>query len=272
MLSARVTTESRSMSYSIVVQEHFTDEHQAFIERFARTVEVASAGSGVIAGAKDVRSRHLAATDSYGRIVGLPCGKDVAGRTDRDMPCEGTAAFADCYVREDQHLMQSDDIGAFKSVLNIHRYDTGLSALVFDKFLLKHRPSKSVLGIAYCAYETNLKRFTALFPEYWARFGYGCSIERSIGEAIDGVGRLSGVEQEVAFLLALGCDSEAAARAMARLRPNAVTDVDAALCWIADMMTAAGVPPSSIRDRLIESRVHQRMPALFFDKVVGLHT
>lgn len=260
------------MPYSLVEPEAFTDEHRSFIERFSRTVEVASAGSDVIAGVKDVRSRHLTASNAYGRIVGLRCGKDVAGMMDRDMPCDGTAAFADCYVREDQRLLNDGDIGALKSVLNIHRYDTGLSALVFDKFLMKHHPSKSVLGVAYCAFETSLERFTALFPAYWPRFGYGCSIERLNSEVIEGVGLISGLEYEVAFLLALGHDDKAITHFMRRLCPNAASNVGAALRGIADKMAAANIPPASIRDCLIESRVHQRMPALLFDKVVGLHT
>lgn len=258
--------------YSLVEPEHFTDEHQSFIERFARTIEVASSGSGVIAGAKDIRSRHLTASDSYGRIVGLPCGKDVTGRMDRDMPCEGTSAFADCYVREDQRLIELGDIAAVKSVLNIHRYDTGLIALIFDKFLLKHRPSKSVLGLVYCAYETNLGRFTALFPEYWSQFGCGCSIERVDSEFIDGIGRLSGLEHEVAFLLALGYDAEAITRVMRRLLPNTESDARTALHGIADKMAAADIPVAYIRDRLVAAHVHQRMPTPFFDKVVGLRT
>lgn len=260
------------MPYSLVEPEHFTDEHQSFIDRFARTIEVASSVNGVIVGAKDIRSRHLTASDSYGRIVGLPCGKDVAGRRDHDMPCEGTAAFADSYVREDQRLLASGDIGALKSVLNIHRYSTGLSALVFDKFLLKHLPSESVLGVVYYAYETELKRFTAVFPRYWSQFGWGCSIERTQGEVIDGVGRLAGVEYEVAFLLAQGYDAESIALCMRRLRPGLNIDSAAALSSITDRFAVAGIPVASLRDRLIEARVHQRMPASFFDKVMGSPT
>lgn len=272
MLSARTTTEIPPMPYSLVEPEHFTHEHRSFIERFARTIEVASSSSGVIAGAKDIRSRHFTASDSYGRIVGLPCGKDVIGRMDRDMPCEGTAAFADCYVREDQRLIERGDVAALTSVLNIHRYDTGLSALIFDKFLLKHRPSKSVLGVVYCAYETNLARFTALFPEYWSQFGCGCSIERVDSEVIDGIGRLSGLEHEVAFLLALGCDADAITCSMRRLVPDTESSVRKALRSIVDRMATAGIPVANMRDRLVDARVHQHMPTTFFDKVVGPRT
>lgn len=260
------------MPYSIVEPGNFTEEHQSFIDQFAQTIEIASSRSALIAGAKDVRSCHLTASDRYGRTVGLSRGKEVSGRMDRDMPCEGTAAFADCYVREDRRLLEAGDTGALKSVLNIHRYKTGSSALVFDKFLLNHHPSRSVLGIVYCAYETDLDRFVSLFPDYWAQFGFGCSIERAEGEIVDGVGRLSEIEYEIAFLLALGLDTKAIVGFFRRLRPSRVADVGTSLFSIADKMAAAGVAVASIRDRLILARVHQRIPASFFARVTRSHT
>lgn len=271
MLDAPATTEGHRMSYTIVEPERFTEEQQAYIERFARTIEVGAAGSGVIAGIKDVRSLHLTATDPYGTIVGLPRGKDVAGRMDHDMPCEGTAAFADCFVREDRSLLDCGDAGAMKSVLNIHRYETGLDALVFDKFLLKHRPSSSVLGIVYCAYQTDLSRFTTLFPEYWSEFGLGCSLDRTQSEIIDGIGKFSGIEYEVAFLLALGHKADAIKHFLRRWHPKIDPDVGSALFGITEMMATAGIPIQGIRDRLIEAGVHQRIPSRFFDKVVAAH-
>lgn len=256
------------MPYSLVEPEHFTEEHQSLIERFARTMEVASSSSGVIAGAKDVRSRHLAATDRLGEIVGLHRGKDVAGRMDRDMPCEGTAAFADCFVREDRRLLESGDVRALTSVLNIHWYATGLGARVFDKCVLKHRPSESVLGVVYCAHEADLARFTALFPSYWSQFGLECSIERTECEVIEGIGPFPEAEYEIAFLLALGYDAQSITGLLHRLDLPTEAYVDTAVASITDRMVHAGIPVAGIRDRLIEARVHQRMPMSLFDKVV----
>jgi hypothetical protein len=271
MLNAPAITESQPMTrspYSLVEPEQFTDEHRSFIERFAKTVEAASSGSALIAGAKDIQSRHLAASDRLARIVGLARGQDVAGRMDSDMPCEGTAAFADCFVREDRRLLQAGNIGAQKSVLNIHRYDTGFGALVFDKFLLKHHPSRSILGVVYHARETELGRFTALFPSYWSQFGEGCSIERAECETIEGVAQLSEAEYEIAFLVALGYSAEAIACVLPRLHPNAHDDVSATLSELTEKMTIAGVTVANMRDCLIEARIHQRMPRSFFDQVV----
>lgn len=229
MLNAPATAKGHRMPYSIVEPEYFTKEQQSYIERFARTIEAGAAGSGVIAGIKDIRSRHLTSTEPNGKIVGLHRGKDVAGRRDHDMPCEATAAFADCFVRQDRSLLDCRDVGTMKSVLNIHRYETGLGGLVFDKFLLRHRASASVLGIVYCAYEADLARFTALFPEYWLEFGLGCSLEHTQSEIIDGIGKLSGIEYEVAFLLALGHKADAIEHVLRRWRPRIDVDVCSAL-------------------------------------------
>ena len=256
------------MSYSLVEPEHFTEEHQSFIERFGRTIEAGSSNSNIITSTKDVRSCHLAASDAYARLVGLSRGKDVVGRMDRDMPCDGTAAFADCFVREDRRLLESGDIRAMTSVLNIHEFERGLGALVFDKFSLKHRPSKSILGVINCAYQANLERFVALFPDYWSQFGLGCSIERTECEVIEGIGPFPEAEYEIAFLLALGHDAPSIAGFLHRLDLPAEAYVDTAVSSITDRMVHAGVPVANIRDRLIEARVHQRMPASLFDKVV----
>lgn len=258
------------MHYLVVEPEHFTDAHQRFIVRFSRTVEFISSCSEAIVDAKDVQSRHLAASDPYAHIVGLSFGKDVLGRMDSDMPCEDFARFAQCSLRQDHRLLRRSHMGAVQTVLNIHRYATGTRAFVFDKYLLKHHPSQSVLGIVYSAYEINVERFTLLFPDYWKQFGFGCSIERIDHPAVDGLGRLSTLEHEIAFLLALGFDTEAIGHVLPRLRPGPAMAVDAALFGIADKAAAAGVPMANLRNCLIEAFVHERMPKSFFTKVVGM--
>lgn len=260
------------MRYRLVEPTNFTDTHLSFIAQFARNVELVSSCSGAIVGAKDIHSRHLVASDPYSLLVGLSCGKDAAGLMDRDLPCVEIARFADCYVREDGRLLECSHVGAIQIVLNIHQYATGPKALVFDKFLLKHHPTQCVLGIAYSAYETNPARFTTLFPDYWSQFGFGCSIERVEQPAIDGLGTLSPLEHEVAFLLAVGFDAEAIAHFLPRVRPGPGIHVDAALFSIADKACAAGISMTNLRDCLIQAYVHQRMPKSFFARVVGLHS
>lgn len=257
------------MHYALVEPEHFTDAHRSFVMQFAHAVELVSSCNDAILGAKDVRSRHLTASDGYARVIGLSFGKEVTGRMDSDLPCEEFARFASCYVRQDLRLLARGHLDAIQSVLDIHACETGVKALVFDKCLLKHHPSKSVLGIVYAAYETNPERFTTVFPGYWEQFGFGCSIERVEQPMVDGLGRLSVVEHEVAFLLALGLDAEAIAHVLPRLRTGPGTDIDAALFGIADKAAAAGVPTTQLRDCLIGAFVHQRMPKSFFSKIVG---
>lgn len=258
------------MHYVLVEPEHFTEAHHRFIQQFSHIVELTSSSGDAIVDAKDVRSRHLTATDAYAHIVGLSLGRDVMGRMDGDMPCEDFARFAQCFSRQDRRLLRCAHVGAVQTVLNIHRYATGTKALVFDKFLLKHHPSQSVLGVVYSAYEIGVERFTLLFPHYWEQFGFGCSIERMDHPAVDGLGKLSILEHEVAFLLAVGFDTEAIGHVLPRLRPGPGTDVDAALFGIADKAAAAGVPMANLRSCLIEAFVHERMPKSFFAKVVGM--
>lgn len=137
------------MHYPLVDPERLTEAHRIFIAQFVRTIALVSSCSGTIVGAKDVRSRYLAASDAFGRIVGLGSGAEVAGRLDCDLPCEDVAQFAECYVCSDRRLLDRTHVGATQTVLNIHRYATGLKALVFDKSLLKHHPTRSILGIVY---------------------------------------------------------------------------------------------------------------------------
>lgn len=89
------------MTYAMLAPDCFTDEHKSFLAGFRQSMEMLSSSSNMMLGAKDIRSRHLAATDAYARIVALERGGDVAGRLDSEMPCEGTAQFADSYVSED---------------------------------------------------------------------------------------------------------------------------------------------------------------------------
>jgi hypothetical protein len=261
------------MHYRLVQPQHLSDVHRSFIDQFTRAIALVSTTSSAIVAAKDIQSRHFAASDSYGRIHGLSCGLHAAGLLDSEMPCKGAACFADCYVRSDRRLLDGGaHPGATQTVLNIHRYATGSKALVFDKFLLKHHATRSILGIVLAAYETSIDRFTACFPGYWTQFGFGCTIERVVRPSVDGLGKLSQVEHEVAFLLAVGFDAETLACVLPRLRPGRAADVDAALFGLAEKAARAGVPMACLRDCLIEAHVHQRMPMLFFDKVAGSHT
>ena len=151
-----------------VSRENFDERQKAFIETFKGSVRTISSQTDVILGAKDIHSRHLVATDAYARLVGLARGADVADRLDRDKPCEGTAQFADCYVREDQELLHHSGIEWKKSVLNVHEYDHGIDALVFEKYLLKHNASRSILRTVYTARRIKVAELLFLVPELFS--------------------------------------------------------------------------------------------------------
>jgi len=96
-------------SYKIITPELFTQEHLNYIDDFKKSINMISLQSDLILGAKDTNSRHIISTNAYAIIVGLTNGNDVANMLDKEMPCENTAKYADCYVQEDKSLMDSLD-------------------------------------------------------------------------------------------------------------------------------------------------------------------
>lgn len=252
------------MSYSLVSPECFTEQHQQYLSRFRRSIEAVSARSNACVGAKDIQSRHLIATDSYARIVGLAKGGDVAERFDRDMPCEGTAQFADCFVREDQSLLAHSEPNRMTSVLNVHQYSNGLKALIFDKFVLKHRPSRSILGTIYSAREIELSRFFTTLPTYTFEFGIGCSIESTGPDAITGDVALTEVEHEVAFLLTMNWNAEQIAQFMGAQGVALGSSIVQMTRIIAAKLGDESIGAASLREKLIALHVHQKMPSALF--------
>ena len=81
--------------YSIVSPENFTVEQRTFVDEFKNAVRFIFSQTDKIMGAKDVSSRHIISTDAYAHIVSLANGMDVIDRFDKEMPCEGTAQFAE---------------------------------------------------------------------------------------------------------------------------------------------------------------------------------
>ncbi|PRC94213.1 hypothetical protein [Solimicrobium silvestre] len=122
------------------------------------------------------------------------------------MPCEGTAQFADCFIEEDNALLNSGDIHQKKSTLNVHEYSGGIQALVFNKHILKHLPSQSILGTVYSAHEIEITNFFKLMPNYIEEFGIGCSIENVTGTLSVGDKLLTDYEHEVCFLIMMNWD------------------------------------------------------------------
>lgn len=257
------------MSYSLVSPEQFTEKQKQYVERFRRAIEGASKRSATCFGAKDIHSRHIVATDAYARIVGLAKGGEVAGRFDREMPCEGTARFADCYVREDSALLARQDPNRMTSVLNVHEYSDGLKALVFDKFTLEHRASRAILGTIYSARRVDLSRFFTTLPTYTFEFGLGCSIECTDSDSVAADIALTDHEHEVAFLFAMNWPVEQIAQFMRSHTPLPDTRVLETLAALAEKFGEGAFAAASLREKLIDLRVHQKMPRALFDRLIG---
>jgi len=259
------------MSFSLVAPEQFTARQQQYLEKFRQSIHLVSSQAGAIVGAKDIHSQHLIATDSYARLVGLPKGGDVTGRFDREMPCEHTARFADSYVREDSELLSHRDPGRMTAVINIHEYSDGLKGLVFNKFPLKHRPTRTILGTIYSAYEFDISRFFAMLPNYTFEFGAGCSIERADGAAFEIETQLTDFEYEIAFLLTMKWSLGQICDFLSRYRRGTEASVIASIRTIGDKLGGGFRGASALRDRLIELGVHQKMPKALFDHVTAAH-
>jgi len=255
---------------NVVSPESFNVEQRRFIDSVKDSVGMISLQTDLVFGIKDIHSRHIAATDAYGRLVGLARGADVAGRLDRDMPCEGTAQFADCYVREDQELLRQPGTTQTKLVLNIHEYSHGVDALLFEKYLLKHPATKSTLGTIYTARKFEVSRFISFLPDYLAEFGICCSVAGAGQTLAAGDIKLTAYEHEICFLLAMNWDPTQIAEFMNKHRPiSKPRNRDAIYKCRNRICDKFRCRPNNLREILISLGVHRKMPASFFCHLIG---
>jgi len=259
--------------YRLVAPEYFTAEQKILVENFKDAICLMSSQTDMIMGAKDVHSRHFISTDAYANIVALPKGTDVIDRLDRDMPCEGTAQFADCYVQEDIELLRSGDIDRKTSILNVHEYSDGIRARIFHKNIMKHHPSRSILGTIYSAHEIKIANFFSLIPNYVIEFGIGCSIENFDGELRIGSEKLTEYEHEVCFLLIMNWGFKQIACFMNKHRPThreRVADtISKCRNRICEKLCMPNDSLPNLREMLISMGIHRKMPSSFFNRLVG---
>jgi hypothetical protein len=207
-----------STLYKIVKSNEFTLEHLNYIDHFRKSISLVSGQIDIILGAKDVDSRHIIATDSYAQIVGLKSGNEVSDRFDRDMPCDGTAQYAESYVKEDLFLINSLSPEKSISILNVHNYSDGLKAIVFKKRILCHNNSNSILGTVYSGVNVELKNILSIIPSYIIKFGAAGSLSignQPFSKNID----LTDYEHEICFLLLLNWELKQIANFMNEIRP-----------------------------------------------------
>jgi len=261
------------MTYNLVAPENFTADQNQFVRSFEESVKLISSQTNMILGGKDINSRHVISTDAYAKAVGLSRGTEVSGRLDCEMPCEGTAQFADSYVLEDQELLSYGDPGRKKSILNIHEYSNGTKALIFEKYVLKDHSSRAILGTIYGAYEVAASSFFSLIPNYALEFGIGCSIENVNGDLIGGIEKLTEYEYEVCFLLAMNWNFKQISGFMNKHRPSANPRVADTICKcrnrICEKLGLDDLRKPNLRDKLIALGVHRKMPSSFFYRLIG---
>jgi hypothetical protein len=258
------------MGYTLVSPENFTVEQNKFVESFKESVNLISSQTDLVFGAKDINSRHLISTDTYANLVALPRGVDVVGRLDRDMPCEGTAQFADHYVQEDMELLSQGDLDRKKSILNVHEYGGGTDALVFDKYVMKHHPSQSILGIIYAAHKIEISNFLTLIPNYILEFGVGCSIENITGTLSVGSAKLTEYEHEVCFLMTMNWDFKQISCFMNKYRPtSSMRGPDTIYKCRNRICNKLDCNPSHLREVLVGIGIHRKMPSSFFNRLIG---
>ncbi len=261
------------LSYKLVLPENFTIDHIDYIKNFNRSISNLSAKTNIICGAKDINSRNIIATDSFAKIVGLKSGGDVIDRLDKQMPCQGTAENADSYVKEDQSLIHSLNINKTLSTLNIHHYNDGLKARIFKKYILNHQPSKSILGTIYCGHDVLLKDTLKIIPSYISNFDITRSIESIDSEVLINGVKLTNYEQEICFLIMLNWGLKQIADFMNRYQPskkartlNTMVKKKNDLC---QKFNLDSKKITDLHDFLISIDFHNKMPAFFFDRVIG---
>ena len=157
--------------------------------------------------------------------------------------------------------------------MNVHHYGDGIKARVFDKFMLKHHKSCSVLGLIYSAYEIKIENFISIVPNYMAEFGVGCSIEKVNDRICVGDVPLTEYEHEVCFLFVLGLDTKQMADFMNKNRPTKIhrvaNTIEKCKNRICDKLGMDNNRLSNIRELLIHLGMHQKMPISFFRKMIG---
>ncbi|MCC2624366.1 MAG: hypothetical protein K0R14_239 [Burkholderiales bacterium] len=141
--------EDKSMSNELVLitPDLFNSKEVAFFESKKQIIrEMNILNPGMICGIKDTNSIHHISTDAYANVVGLKNGIDVIGKSDFDMPCDGTVRCAHSYVYWDKESMLS---GKVVRTSDCNLYATGLGLQIYTKtpIILDTR----VLGICYFA-------------------------------------------------------------------------------------------------------------------------
>jgi hypothetical protein len=242
-----------------------------------RALATLSTHTRCIVGAKDRDSRHVTSTDAYAALVGLRKGSDVCGRFDCDMPCEGTARFAEAYVAEDLEVLARADAGASTATLrtvNIHRYDTGLAAWMFEKRALFDGRQAHAIGTIYTAHQIDPDRLLALLLGGTEQRSIAGSLRFVEGSLSLGAARLTTHEHEIAYLLGLGWTASDIKRLLDHIRPpgstpRGIDSVYKCRARICAKLDAADLGAKAFREMIVATGIGASFPASLIEARVG---
>jgi hypothetical protein len=264
------------MSYSIVSPNKFTLEQKTHIESIKGSFKFFfSEVPEIISFMKDVESRYILASDCGANLVGLSCGEDISGRLDSDLPCE-VAEFAQDFVDEETELLRSVALcpankNKKSAMLNIHKYSTGLGALISVKEPIIHRPSQSILGIKGTAYKINISSLCSWLPNAILENSVVGNFENVTKELITDDFSLTEGEHEIAFLMIMQQDAEYIARFLNAHRESSIPinsrDVSKCLDELCQRFSCNNV--AQLREKFISIGFHRKIPDSFFNKLLG---
>jgi len=265
-------SEIVSRPYCLVQPNEYNEEQKKFIEKIKETICIISAQTDLILGAKDVNSHPLILTDACSRLLDLPRYTDEDHVNRCATTCTAQQRVLTEDDQEDRDLLMQGDINKKISVLTALPCRDGLRAMVFDKQLLKHVPSQSVLGIFFSAREIELQQCFTVIPNFVLEFGTGVSIEKSHGPLNLRQVKFSEYEHEVCYLMTMNWTCRQIADFFNQYRPKAVPRcVDTIYkCRnrICDKLGITDYSTEKLRVQLISMGLHRKMPQSFFNRIL----
>ena len=260
-------------SYKLVTPENFSEEHVAFIGRFKSLVLDILSDYNVIFGAKDINSRHIIATHSYAKIVGLKDGTQVTGMLDKEMPCYGTAVHSDKYIEEDKLILTGLDIDKSISILKVLDYADGLKVRLFKKYALCHKESLSILGVVYSGTDIELKEIIHILPSYILSSNKASELKVAHKCTTNIIDYLTEYEKELCFLFLLNWEFTQIAEFMNKIRPRYTNRTSSTIVkkknYICAKLRIGSERLPNLQKYLLAIGFHRTMPLKFYSHLMG---
>lgn len=253
----------------ILRPHEFTEQDKTYLAKLTSSINQVASLSNLIMGFKDVDSIHMHCSPEYAKIVGLKHHLDIVGRSDFDMPCDGTSQFAAQYIAEDRSIIESTNLDSALTTLNIHNYADGLKTRVFEKKTIYNPDSNSILGIFYSGNSVEVSEFLNIIPNYHLKFGSIDSLALISNKSL----ALNSYEEEICYLLIMNWDLKQIAHFMNINRPLKAARTSDTIRKKKDYIcNKLNVKPNSIANLvefLISIGFHKTIPESFFARIIG---